>query len=398
MNESAKRKSMVAQYSAAQIFYWMFSCCTAGYGAVFLRDRGFTNTSLGMILAFANIFGLLLSSVLASVIDRSKRINVFHCLFSCMALAFVLDVMLIFVKGNGLTVAGTTILLYSTTAAVQPLINELCFYLDHTGRYIKYGFSRSMGSLFYVPTTFLVGKLCSRLSGDILPELALITVLMLSAVFFVILRLRKKSSPGEADRSRPGGQGVTMAQFIKNNKRYFVFCIGMTAVFYSQFMTSNFMINIVEDLGGDAAGVGIMQALNAAWEIPFMLCYTRITRNLHCSTVIIFASVMSVIKVLAIARVPTLTGYYLLSVTQGLTYALLTPALVDYASIVVSYKDSAKAQSFSISTNTLATMLSALIGGAMLDAMSVKSVLLISACVCCAGTLVTVLAVDRKKA
>ena len=71
MNDSRKHALLLSEYSAVQVFYWLGYCCISTYAAVFLQNRGYTNTQLGTITALGNIGGFLLAPALASVIDRS---------------------------------------------------------------------------------------------------------------------------------------------------------------------------------------------------------------------------------------------------------------------------------------------------------------------------------------
>jgi len=398
MSEAKKRRMMVAEYTAVQVFYWMGACCVTGYGAVFLKGRGFNNTALGLTIALGNIAGLLLSAILSSAVDRYKKINVFHCLFGLLSVEAVLELLLASTRGASMWVAMIIIVLMSCVISGQPMINQMCFYLDHTGKYINYGFSRSIGSLFYVPVTLTVGRLCSSISIEILPKLGIITICIQMVVFFVIQFLKNKyQNDGEA-QGKTEEAGLSMAEFVKKNKRFFLFCLGTTVVFSSHYLSANFAINIIENLGGDAANVGMYSASMALCEVPFMLCYTRITRNIKCSSVIVFAVFMYILRSIVTALAPSLTMLYLTSVTQGLSYALITPALVDYASLVVDYRDSAKAQSLSISATTVGSILASCFGGVMLDAMSVQRTMLVAVAVCCVGVMITMAAIDRKTA
>lgn len=90
------------EYKLVQAFYWIGYCASYSFSAVVLQDRGFSNTRLGMILAFGNICGFLISPLLASLIDRSEKVSVFSCLKLLLSVQFILALALIFVPGSSL--------------------------------------------------------------------------------------------------------------------------------------------------------------------------------------------------------------------------------------------------------------------------------------------------------
>ena len=129
-----------------------------------------------------------------------------------------------------------------------------------------------------------------------------------------------------------------------------------------------------------------------------MLFYTRITRNVKCSTVIRFAAVMYIVRIATVTFAENLGMLYFSAVTQMLCYALLIPALVDYASIVVDVNDSAKGQAVSAAMLTLSNILAALVGGILLDRISVHHTMLIGLAVCILGVLICFFTIDSKRA
>ena len=70
MSKNAKLNS---QYSALQGAYWMSFGLIISFAAVFLHDRGYSNSELGIILALGNIAAFILQPIVADFADRSKK-------------------------------------------------------------------------------------------------------------------------------------------------------------------------------------------------------------------------------------------------------------------------------------------------------------------------------------
>ena len=65
------------EYSLVQAFFWMGFCISFSFAAFYLQSRGYSNSELGLVLSLGNVGGLVVSPVLASVIDRSKKSALF---------------------------------------------------------------------------------------------------------------------------------------------------------------------------------------------------------------------------------------------------------------------------------------------------------------------------------
>lgn len=399
MNDSKKHALLLSEYSAVQVFYWMGYCCISSYAAVFLQNRGYTNTDLGMIIAIGNIGGFFLAPLLASFIDGSGKIKVHHCLYGLLFAEALLEVLILFSDGSGVYVSILYCILMACTVAVGPMNTELCFSMDRTGQYINFGFSRSCGSLAFSIITIMLGKLCSEYSPELLSDLSIVMIAMELIILTIIQRVRKiVVSPDAGQSIEKKKEGSSLGAFLANNKRFVAFCIGTSVLMFPSSILGSFLINIAKNVGGNESSMGIMSSIGAFCEVPAMLFYTRITRNFKCSTVIRFAAVMYIVRIATVTFATNLGTLYLSAVTQMLCYALIIPALVDYASIVVDVNDSAKGQAVSAAMLTLANITASVVGGVLMDKMGVHNTMLITLAVCVLGVIICFVTIDSERA
>ena len=68
-------KKLTLQYCILQGAYWASFCIIYSFATVFLLDRGFHNSQIGVIIAAGNILGVIFQPVFASVVDRSKTVT-----------------------------------------------------------------------------------------------------------------------------------------------------------------------------------------------------------------------------------------------------------------------------------------------------------------------------------
>ena len=156
--------SLTASYSLVQSSFWMNFCTAVSFASVYLLGLGYSNSSLGIVLAAGNLLGAVLGTELSSQIDRSEKLTASSLMLPLLILqcAAVLPLLLFPVKSAATVVSYTLYICF--TIAVNSL--NLKLYTDalHHGCRIDYGFARGLGSSAYVLLSML---LAHRLSSPI---------------------------------------------------------------------------------------------------------------------------------------------------------------------------------------------------------------------------------------
>ena len=160
---------------------------------------------------------------------------------------------------------------------------------------------------------------------------------------------------------------------------------GVALLFFTHNLVNNYLINVVRNVHGDTSDMGLISGFTAVMEIPMMFLYDRLLRRFSCASTVRFASSMFVLKALAIALAPSMGGLYAANVLQLVSFAMITPAMVQYVILNIDPKDSAKGQALAFGMVTLGNILSSAIGGPLYDALPVRSVLLVGTAAALAG-------------
>ena len=164
-------------------------------------------------------------------------------------------------------------------------------------------------------------------------------------------------------------------------------------------MDGNFLINEVENLGGNTAIMGYIAAFTAITEVPVMMFASKLPKKWDTVQYIRLSFVFFVIKILAYALAPTIPLFFAARVLQAPSYALYTVLIVGYADRQVARKDSAKAQSLAFSMTTIGSVLASLIGGRMFDTVGVRPTMLTAAGFAAVGAVIALMGtVSKKKA
>ena len=386
-------------YFALQGGYWMSVCIANSYAAVFLQHRGYSNSALGMVLAIGNIAGFLLAPNLAALVDRSRRVTVYHCIWALLAAQALILTGFTLIPGKSLMLSLLYCLYMATVVAVNPLNTELCFELAGWSRPVSYSPARGIGSLCYALMSFAMGRLTLRLGADVHPYAGLFCLLCQVVSIGVITWARSRVRPENAIHgSGQKEEGLGLMLFIRANARFCVMMFSLALLFFSYNVSDSFLINILRNVGGDAGDLGSISAFKAVLEIPVMLFYAQLTGRFRCSSVMRLSALAFVAKALALALAGSVGMLYAANLLQILSYALIIPAMVQYVNLVIGQKDSAKGQAIANGMTTLGAVFASSIGGKLYDVLSVRTTLLISAAIAVCGVVILSLSIDRKRA
>jgi len=389
--ENQQRKINI-EYALMQSAYWMAYCMVLTFAAVFLQARGYSGTEIGVILAASNIMALVLQPLVADLADRSKKISVVHILWATCALTalFLAVACLVHVKGALLSVSYA--LSFAFIIVIQPFITSLTFVAEGWGLHINFGACRAVGSFAYAVMAAVMGSVVERLGTGVIP----VSALVITGFFMVILAMftaRSHSRAPVSAAARPKEKSSGIVEFVKNNRRFSVFLLGVALLFSIHSLINNFIILIVQNAGGDSSDMGTICAYMALLEVPVMMLFDRLTRRFSCSALLKFSVVMFTAKSLAVYLAPSIPWMYPAFLFQGLSFALYTPAAVRYAVLVVDQKDAVKAQAFLTLTGSFGSIFSSLLGGILFDSIGVSATMLIATAVSAVGSVLAFAAI-----
>ena len=120
-------------YALIQGAYWGFYIVTGIFVSVYMLGKGYSNTSIGIVIALGNILSVFVQTILANITDRAEKINDISVIKILLVVLFVLTggVLLIGTKSLLLTVVYTVLIVVHT--ALHPFVNALSFTLSEGG-------------------------------------------------------------------------------------------------------------------------------------------------------------------------------------------------------------------------------------------------------------------------
>ena len=383
------------EYAAVQGLYWASYCGSASFAAVYLQGRGFSNLQLGQVLAIGFVLGFLFPQLLATLIDRSRRVNVFLCQFGVLFLQAVTAALLL-IFSSLTAVFVICCLLIALEITLNPMNTLISVELENRIGNINYGAARGTGSLVYSFVAVALGYLVERRGFQILPWVNLFFIVLQALMLAVLSRSVRYDLPAEPKIVCAGSRRY-YSDFFRENRRFFGLLPGIVLLFFAQNLVTNYLINVVREVGGDTSDMGRLSGYTAFLEIPMMFLYLRLTRKFSCAATIRFAAVAFAVKALAIALAVNMLSLYAACLLQAVSFAMMTPGMVRYVQLYIGPQDSAKGQALAFGMVTLGNVFSSSLGGLLFDVFPVRQTLLIGAAFSFLGMLFCLIFTERDK-
>lgn len=397
-------KKLHVDYGAIHASYWMLYGVTSSFASAFLLHAGYTNGEIGIILAVGNVLAVFLQPLIADFADRTRKISLLGVLQLCTILLMLLEAAL-FVFGHksaALWVVFAMIIAWMTV--MHPLINSLSFKLQEAGIHINFGVCRSMGSLFFSIICGILGTLVERHGVGILPVAGEMTLAALLLALFLVGRHFGMAGQGTAKTTVRAAEpaetietieNITLIDFIRDNKVFTLMQLGIAAIYFQNSVLNNFMLQIVESVGGTSEDMGRVLAVMAFLEIPALFFFDRIRRWFCCQTLLKVAAIGFTVKILLIFVAKDITLIYAAHLLQPFSFALFLPAMVAFTDEIMRRGEAVKGQACYTMMITLSSIIASIAGGVLLDTAGAKMMLLVSTILTGVGAAMVVLLVGR---
>lgn len=405
--------------------YWMIYAVVASFASVFLLGKGYSNSQIGVTLAAANILAVIMQPVTADIADRSKKIGVIGLTSIMTLMMMIFTLGLFFFKGGSPGLCVMYVLLIAWHTVLQPMFNALTFRLEEAGYDISFGIARSVGSLAYSILVAILGTLVEHLGLAVIPVtsevtcvMLLISLLLTKQTFDKAVKQRREkegaagSEKAAADTGEPvidsekpvadaaetaaaDEEEITLVQFIKRNKLFFVLNLAVIGIFFSNATLNNYMVQIVTEVGGTSEDMGRILGLMAFLEIPTMVLFSRIKRKFSCQLLLKVASVGFTIKILMCWLARSVAMLFAAQAFQLVSFALFLPAMVYFTGEIMSKGEAVKGQALFTTMITVTTIFASLLGGWILDVSGARMLTMVATIATAAGAVLVFAVIDR---
>ncbi len=410
-------KLLNIEYSCIHGTYWMFYGVVSSFASVFLLAKGFSNWNIGVTLAVANVLAVILQPIIADIADRAKRLSIIGISEILTIMMMVVTVGMFVFSGSMIALSIVFILLIAWHTVLQPLFNTLTFTLEEAGVHINFGVARSMGSLAYAALVAVLGTIVENygvmslpITGEIILMMMLLSLILTKRAYDKGKRMQKAGSRKAKDMQSADAlvesdiepvlseeESINLAQFIKRNKFFFLVNVGVIGLYFSNSVLNNYMMQIVDVVGGTSEDMGRILSVMAFCEIPTMVCFDLLRKKFSCQLMIKVASVGFAVKIALCWLANSVTMIFMAQFVQLVSFALFLPAMVHFIDEIMSKGEAVKGQALFTTMITVTTVISSLAGGAILDMSGAKMLTFIATIATAVGAAIIVATVDKVK-
>jgi PPP family 3-phenylpropionic acid transporter len=281
------------------------------------------------------------------------------------------------------------VIVLSLMLILIPMINTLAFLFESQGIVISFGLGRGVGSAFYAVFSLLLGYLVKLFDPRLLP---LVSIIALMGLIFLVSSFSNQSDVQQVKEERPKDVGA----FIKAHVKFFVLIIGLSLVMTNHLLINNFMINVVNHVGGDSASMGKAVALATFLEIFAMNAFEKIKHRISVSKLLIFSLIMFSVKHILTFLAVNMVMIYLAQVLQMFAHAIFLPAGVYYVEKDLPKEDRSLGQSLMALTAMIGGVIASIGGGFLIDRLGISMALGAGMIVSLIGAVIAISCVDHK--
>ncbi len=382
------KRSVTAFYALIQALYWIVYGLMFSYASLYLQSRGFSDGRIGLVLGTIYLLSALLQPAFAKLVSRS-RIRLNSIMSGVYLLITLLSLSMWLLPLRGAALAVVMVAAFTLENAMQPSINSLHRGFEVNGTHVNFGLARGTGSCCYAVMMLIMGQLLSHVATDILPA-CYMTAQLLLTICLAVFRT-PDYRPDSTGRSR------SYREILRENPRFMLFLAGEMGLGLAHIFIDNFLLQIMQSMGGGSSNLGIAIAIAGFTELPAMALYARMSRRVGNKNMLRIMSCAWLAKDVLVLLAWHPAVIYVSALLQFFAFAVYVPAEVEYISSTLPAEDFLAGQSLQGSAWTIGSLMATFLGGQLIDAMGVHGALGTILVFAAAGAVLMILCTAKAK-
>ena len=382
------RKFWTLRYIIINATYFAVYSGIHAYASVFLLEKGFSNTLIGITLALANILSVIFQPIVAGLIDKQGKLTNRNVSMASTALLLLGSVLLLVIKSGLVVIFIIFALIYMVQMVYQPVITAMYFEYEAAGCHIYYGLARGLGSAGFAVTSFFTGRAVGWFGVNILMILDII-FLVIALIVLYFFKKPAVSTPAPTENEVAHNNLIS---FIKTYPGFMLFVLAAVCFFFAHNAINDYMIQIITPLGGTEAQMGIAVSCAALLELPTMALIDKIIKKISVKNLLLISGIAFLIKTLLMLIAPNMIVVYISQAMQMFAYAVFIPAGAYFVNRTMERLDQVKGQAYINVSITLGGVFSSLVCGRLLDIKGPHFMLIVSFAVTAIGLVIAFLA------
>lgn len=367
-----KEARLTGHYTGIQIGYWAAMAVFNSLYVPILRSRGFSGNEISILLSLRYGFVIVAQPLLASFADKHARTIPLKYLVVGINITGLIASVFFAVLRPG--VVGTGFLIAITGCAMGLLVSfndSLAMQYVNQGTVINYSFARAFGSVAFAVSSLLLGFLIKGFGIECAPYAQ---VVILSVKLLIVLTFAKCEVKTEKAEKK---QVHSAGYLIKHYPEFSIFLIAVLFLYVGNVMYLNFVVDMVEQLGGDSSNLGVIHFVMSVSELPLAFTIAKIRRKVSNRILLVVSAVFIVLRMVLVAKSTSLGMLTTVQVLNMLGFGVYFSSSVIFVNEIIPKEDQVKGQSLMgvASSAGLAGMIGSLGSGQLSDAFGVEVVM-----------------------
>ena len=356
-------------YTVVLSLFWITYGLMFAFASLYLQNRGFSNSGIGLTLGCSYGLSAVLQPVLSRLFVRF-RVPTEKAICRIYGGAIAFSVFLLSVPVSNSVAGVMLVVFFALVSSLQPCLDTLARRWTDSGCPVSFGWSRGISSLFYAGMTAGMGMLLRRVTPAVIPAFYIGSM---SLTVVVLLRLR---IPGEMSAEETAGEKRASGFGSVVRKPFFLLLLcGISCLSFGHVITDIYMLQIMQNIGGGSTNLGIAIAIASLVEFPAMCLFSRINKRIGEHDLLMISAWAWFIKNTLILLAKSPEVIYIAEILQFCSYGLYIPAIVHFVARIFPGRDHLIGQSFVGSAYTTGCVIATFLGGKMLDAVGVSATL-----------------------
>ncbi len=312
------------------------------YLSQLLSSYGFSPQQIGTLLMIYVLMAVVSMPVMGLLTDKlipDKTMMVINLCVSALSCVVFWNM--------EITYLNIALIIAVWSFSYKPIVNLVESYtykLINAGDPIDYGVVRSMGSLGFAISAYVMGVIIDNTSFRSLYYMQIIyTILSIITVLVFFRTLERKPKTTEAVNS----DKKEIAKKENKEKNGNIFKVLFTNRDYVALILGGFFINIavslhftympllLEQKGESPGQIGTAFSIMALAEIPTIAFFSKIKKRVSPSTLIIIGGAFYILRMIVVVQNPTIEMFWFMSLFQVVSFGLLSPSYMYIINSVV---------------------------------------------------------------
>lgn len=367
VNNKKTLRDRIGRFPLLNFLFFSALSCFVSFYVVYLNDRGFSMTQIGLIVTINQIVAIVFQPIWGMLCDRLRSVRKVYVF--CVFMWAILVPVLIFLRDYSFILFWIP-LAYLFYSPLMSLNDSWTVQAVKNMPGKDYGSLRMWGSVGFMITIFVMGRVADIFSTEAV--FLCFTVFALCQAT-VALCIPNEGVPPQLEK-RAGFKDIQFKALFKNYY-YVIFVICAFLLYIPIGIKNNYLIQRVEEAGGTKTIYGICLAIAAMSEIPMFKLSTPIINRFGKSQVLRFSMIAYAVQFTLLSFPMPPAGIMVAQALQGLSYGLFTASSVSYIDSLspANMKTSALALANAIYLS-FSAMIGSIVAGALMDSIGIMPV------------------------